>query len=130
MENTNAHDVIDFFESSFQDKKEIPSALEMVWLQKAIGRYSVELAPIEFDLQTGAFATQLPIYVISTLATFMRQYYQERENSKVNKRVSIVTKSLSIDGNGNAKTAAKNELDYFKAEAEEMVSNQMTTSYV
>ena len=42
----------------------------------------------------------------------MKQSYQEREVSKVNKRISIVGKDISIDGNNGSKTAARNELDY------------------
>lgn len=69
-------------------------------------------------------------YVIDTLAAYMKQYYQERETSKVNKRVSIVTKSLSIDGTGNAKTAAKNELDYDAAKSDYMTWVQKPAAYV
>ena len=37
---TTAQDVIDFFESSFADKQVIPFDLELIWLRKAISRYS------------------------------------------------------------------------------------------
>ena len=43
MANTKAQEVFDSFESSFKDKNVIPDALELVWLKKAIGRYSIEL---------------------------------------------------------------------------------------
>ena len=49
MVNTTAQDVFDSFESSFKDKVIIPEALEIVWLKKAVGRYSIELSPISFD---------------------------------------------------------------------------------
>ncbi|MCD8290026.1 MAG: hypothetical protein LUC91_00820 [Prevotella sp.] len=45
MSYTSARDVFDSFEASFRDKKVIPEQLELVWLLKAIGRYSVELDP-------------------------------------------------------------------------------------
>ena len=60
----------------------------------------------------------------------MKQSYQEREVSKVNKRVSIVGKDISIDGNNGSKNAAKNELDYDDRKSNEMISNQLPTAYV
>lgn len=130
MANTTAREVFDFFESSFRDKVVIPEELEIVWLKRAVGRYSAELEELKFDELIWEFDRELDPYVIDTLAMYMRQSYQEREVSKVNKRVSIVTKDLSIDGNGNAKSAAKNELDYFAEKADIMTDNQKPTAYV
>lgn len=130
MANTTAREVFDFFESSFRDKQIIPEELEVVWLKRAIGRYSVELEELEFDELIWEFDRELDPYVIDTLAMYMRQSYQERELSKVNKRISIVTKDLSIDGNGNAKTAAKNELDYYAEKSDVMTDNQKPTAYI
>ena len=76
------------------------------------------------------FDTKLSRYTIDTLAAFMKQYYQEREVSKVNKRVSIVSKDISIDGTNGSKTAAKAELEYDAEKSERMISNQMPTAYV
>ena len=130
MNNTCANDVFRSFESSFQDKQVVPVDLEYEWLQKAIGRYSIELDPLNFDDETMEFDCKLHRYVIDTLAAFMKQYYQEREVSKVNKRISIVGKDLSIDGNNGSKTAAKNELEYDVSKSSEMIANQMPTSYI
>ena len=49
MNNTKAQEVFDSFESSFRDKTIIPEELELLWLKKAVGRYSVELDEITFD---------------------------------------------------------------------------------
>lgn len=57
MGNTTASDIIRFFESSFVDKHVIPESLEMVWLEKAIGRYSIELDPLNFDKELLEFDT-------------------------------------------------------------------------
>ena len=127
---TEAKEVIENFESSFQDKKEIPSSLELLWLKKAIARYSVELEELSFDSETNSFNDTIDQYAIDTLAMFMKQFYMEREVSKVNKRISIVSKDLSIDGNNGSKTAAKNELDYVCSESEYMIANQKPTAYV
>ena len=51
MHKTNAFEIIESFESSFQDKCVIPFELEMVWLKKAISRFSVELDPLTFDAE-------------------------------------------------------------------------------
>jgi hypothetical protein len=127
--NTTAQDVFDSFEGMFADKQIIPEGLELLWLKKAVARFSIELDPLTFDSENLEFSNELNQYVIDTLAAFMKQMYQEREVSKVNKRVSIVTKDISIDGNGNAKSAAKSELEYCDTQSKEMIFDQMPTAY-
>ena len=127
--NTTAQEVFDSFEGMFADKHVIPEELELLWLKKAVARFSVELDPLTFDSENLEFSNELNQYVIDTLAAFMKQMYQEREVSRVNKRVSIVTKDISVDGNGNAKTAAKSELDYCDTQSKEMIFDQMPTAY-
>lgn len=130
MDNTQAREVFDSFEASFQDKNIIPLELEIEWLLKAVGRYSIELDVLNFDRLTLSFDCKLNRYTIDTLAAFMKQSYQEREVSKVNKRVSIVGKDISIDGNNGSKTAARSELEYDDAKSAQMIHNQMPTAYV
>ena len=127
---TTAQEVYDSFEASFQDKSIIPEALEFEWLRKAVARFSAELDPITFDEELLVFDVKLDRYVIDTLAAFMKQSYQEREVSKVNKRVSIVGKDISIDGNNGSKTSARNELLYDEFKSNIMVDNQKPTAYV
>lgn len=127
--NTTAQKVFDSFESSFQDKVVIPEALELLWLKKAVGRYTIELDPIVFDEEIMEFDSKLDQYVIDTLATFMLQMYDEREWSKVNKQISIVGKDISIDGAGHTKTAARAKAEYSNYESSKMVANQKPTAY-
>lgn len=127
--NTTAQEVFDSFESSFQDKVVIPEALGLLWLKKAVGRYTVELDPIVFDEETMEFDSKLDQYVIDTLAMFMLQMYDEREWSKVNKQISIVGKDISIDGAGHTKTAARAKAEYSNSESDKMVANQKPTAY-
>lgn len=129
MERTTAQEVFESFESAFQDKKIIPDDLEFMWLLKAIARYSIELDFLNFDEEERLFDCKIDKYVIDTLAAFMKQYYQEREVSKVNKRVSIVSKDISIDGNNGSKNAAKSELEYDAMKSEIMIHNQMPTAF-
>lgn len=130
MANTNATDVIQSFQSSFQDKKVFPSGLEIMWLKKANGRYSIELDPLNFNSDINEYDTKLDQYVIDTLAEFMKQLYQEREVSRANKIASIVTKDISFDGMGNNKKFASEELKYVSEKTQEMVENQKPTAYV
>lgn len=127
---TTAKEIYDSFEASFQDKCVIPEELEKVWLLKAVGRYSIELSPIIFNEDENVFDTKLDRYTIDTLGAFMKQSYQERETSKVNKRVSIVGKDISVNGNGYDKVAARNELEYDRNKSAEMVDNVKPTAYV
>lgn len=129
IDNTTASDVLDYFESSFADKHVIPRELEIIWLHKAIGRYSTELDELIYDSEIEEFDTKLDSYVIDTLAQMMKKLYQERELSKVNKRVSIVGKDLSWDTTGNSKKYAKDELDYISNETVIMIDNQKPTAY-
>ena len=126
---TTAQDVIDSFESSFADKQVLPESLEMIWLEKAIGRYSVELDPLNYDEELTQFDSKLDRYVIDTLAQFMLQMYQERQVSLVNKRISIVGKDLSIDGSNGTKTAEKSHLDYITWNSSDMVEKQKPPAY-
>lgn len=130
MENTTAFDVINYFESSFVDKHVIPDSLAIIWLKKAIGRYSIELDPLNFDDEILEFDTELDSYIIDTLSVFMKEYYQERQVSLTNKRISIVGKDLSIDGSNGAKSAEKAHLDYVGEKARKMVGNQMPTALI
>jgi len=130
MANTTATEVIQSFQSTFQDKKVFPEGLELMWLKKANGRYSIELEPLNFDETLKEYDKILTQYVIDTLAEFMKQLYQEREVSRVNKIASIVTKEISYDGMGNNKKFTNEELKYVSNKAQEMVDNQKPTAYV
>lgn len=130
MGNTTANEVIQSFESSFADKSVLPESLEMEWLKKAVGRYSVELSDLNFDPELNQFDTRLDRYVVDTLAELMKQSYQERQYSKVNKRISITGKDIGIDGSNGSKTATKAELDYISEKANTMVGNQKVTAFI
>ena len=129
MERTTANEVFDSFDSSFRDKEIIPDELKLVWLKKAVARYSTELDTLNFNEEELSFDIAIDQYAIDTLAAFMKQLYQEREVSKVNKRVSIVSKDISIDGTGSQKSAARNELMYDESKSNLMVHYQKPTAY-
>ena len=128
-QNTSAEEVFDSFESSFADNEIIDRDLELYWLKKAVGKFSLELDPLNFNEDSMEFDCKLEQYVIDTLGGMMKIMYQEREVSRVNKQMSIVTKDISVDGAGHTKSAAKNELDDCKEENGSLVFHQMPTAY-
>lgn len=127
MANTTAQNVYDAFEATFSDKKEIPQSLELQWLKMAIGKYNAEIAIdelLDFDEEIDEFSTHLDQYIINTLGSMIRVFYQERYSSKINKIASIVGKDLSINGQNGLQKYAKDELDYHVSQMNDMIENQ------
>lgn len=125
-------EVVASFEATFQDKQVIPDSLEKQWFKMAVARYNIELSPLVYDEDIEEFDEEegeIDQYTIDTLAQFMKQFYQEREVSKINKRISIVGKDLSYDGSGQTKKYAKEEMDYVYNKSQEMIDNQKPPAY-
>ena len=57
--NTTNLDIIESFESSFQDKKIIPFDLEMMWLKKANAEFKTEIHDLEYDEELGEYSKSL-----------------------------------------------------------------------
>jgi hypothetical protein len=112
------------------DKKEIPEALEDVWLLKAIGYYSVEISPLSYDETLQEFDSELSRYTIDILGTMIKIYYLEREYSRVNKIASIVGKDLSVNGNSNLSKYTEDELKQTKDYLSDLINNLKTTAYI
>lgn len=127
---TTAQDVIDFFESSFADKQIIPFELELIWLRKAVSRYSLELDTLVFDPIVEQFDCVLDDIVISTLSAFMKELYQERQLSKVNKRISIVGKDLSVGASDNSKKYTEDEYNLMQENTRDLIENQKPTAFI
>lgn len=126
---TTREEIIESFESNFADKEELPVTLVYKWFDKAVARYCIELEDVHYDKDMKEFESALSQYAIDTIANFMWQLYQERQVSKINKRISIVGKDLSYDGTGNAKKYSKEELDYITNKSQEMIDNQKPPAY-
>lgn len=126
---TEADEIIQSFESNFADKNELPSTLELMWLKKAVARYSTEIEEVEYDEEEETFSTKLSQYAIDTMANYMWQLYQEREVSKVNKRVSIIGKDLSWNSTGNLNKYNAEELSYIANKSSEMTEHQKPPAY-
>ncbi len=126
---TQYSDVIESFESSFMDKKEIPDSLEMMWLRKAIAQFCVEISPLNHNEESGVFDTDLDQYTIDVLATMIKIYYLEREYSRVNKIASIVGKDLSVNSGMSLSKNVEIELNKTKSDLIEMLDNLKPTAY-
>ena len=126
---TKLSDVIESFESSFMDKKELSDDLVMMWLKKAISQYGVEIEPLEYNEELGEFNSNLNEYVTGTLAVMMKVYYLEREISRVNKIASVVGKDLSINGQNGLQKYTQQELVDVRADLIERLDNLKPPAY-
>lgn len=129
-EITTANDVFDMFYSSFQDNFELPDTLLLQWLNKAIIRYNLETGnDIKFDKDLMEFDSQLDGKTVVLLGMLIKQYYQEREVSRVNKIVSMKGSSMSIDGQGTTKKYAQEELNFTIEQVNGMFAKIKPTAY-
>lgn len=126
---TTYDDVIKSFHSTFQDKVIVPETLEKEWCLKAIGKYSHEVDELNFDEDLLSFDSRLSRYVLDTLGSMMKKFYQQRELSKVNKRISIVGKDVSINSGMSSSKYAENELAEVNTEVGEMIYKQIPSAY-
>lgn len=126
---TQFSEVIKSFHSSFADKVEIPDSLELMWLERSIAEYGVEISPLAYDKLTNEFSENLDQYVIDTLAVMMKVMYLQRRYSKVNKIVSIVGKALSVNSGMSLSKYAEDELVKTLAELEDRLTNLKPTAY-
>ena len=129
MANTAKQAVFDVFESLIREKTALSATLEAQWLLDAIAEYGVELDELTYDSTTGTFDTVLPQATITTLGYMMKISYLRREVSRVNKMNNIITKDLSLNGNGDSKRFTLEELREEIARAQDFVNKQKTSYY-
>lgn len=122
-------DVLERFEALFQDKNPIPQSLFDVWFDMAVSKLEIELGYTCYDSYMEHFTEDTHSYILDILAEYIKLYYQEREVSKVNKRISIVGKDISIDGSNGSKKYVESELAYIKEKSSDMVDNLKPTAY-
>ena len=126
---TKGSEVIDFFESSFADKHVIPDSLIEMWLKRAIARYSLDVEPLVYDKEVKKFSKKLNSSVIETLSLYMKKFYQERQLSLANKRISIVGKDLSINSGMSSSKFIESELEKINTDLRKMIYNQTPSAY-
>ena len=129
MANTAKQAVFDVFESLIREKTALSATLEAQWLLDAIAEYGVELDELTYDSTTGTFDTVLPQATITTLGYMMKISYLRREVSRVNKMNNIITKDLSLNGNGDSKRFTLEEFLEEITRAQHFVNKQKTSYY-
>lgn len=123
-------DAISSFESTFQDKYEIPEDLVEQFFIDALSQYELEIGDTGYDTGSEEFPSDFKQYQIMTIAYLMKVKYCERELSRVNKIMNIIGKDISMNDSGGAKRATKEELQIELDRANGFLDKQKTTAYV
>lgn len=130
MANTTYQEVIDSFESTFQNKYVLAEGLVKQWFLDSVAEFSLELENLNFDTTTNTFDVILPRWIVVSLGLMMKVKYCIREISRVNKLNNIIGKDISFNGNGDTKKYTKEELDSELARLNKLLDNQKPTAYV
>lgn len=130
MANTTYQEVIDSFESTFQNKYVLAEGLVKQWFLDSVAEFSLELENLNFDTVTNTFDVILPRWIVVSLGLMMKVKYCIREISRVNKLNNIIGKDISFNGNGDTKKYTKEELDSELARLNKLLDNQKPTAYV
>ena len=130
MANTTYQEVVDSFESTFQNKYVLAEGLVKQWFLDSVAEFSLELENLNFDTTTNTFDRVLPRWIIVSLGLMMKVKYCIREISRVNKLNNIIGKDISFNGNGDTKKYTKEELDSELTRLNKLLDNQKPTAYV
>jgi len=130
MANTTYQEVIDSFESTFQNKYVLADGLIKQWFLDSVAEFSLEIENLNFDTVTNTFDVILPRWIVVSLGLMMKVKYCIREISRVNKLNNIIGKDISFNGNGDTKKYTKEELDSELARLNKLLDNQKPTAYV
>lgn len=122
-------DVIESFESTFQDKFVIPLDLEMQWFKDALALYELEIDVLGYNSETDQFSPNVKSYQITTLGLMMKRSYCARELSRIIKIQNIVGKDVSLTGTGDQKRISKEELELEQNRVEDLLNKQKVSWY-
>mgnify|MGYP001267560632 CR=1 FL=1 len=101
---TTRKDVINFFHTEFQSKKELPDGLENQFFLKAIAEFELELYPLKYDSANESFDSNLDLMEQSLLGKIMYKHYLSREKDRILKLSNIVGKDISLTATGLSKS--------------------------
>ena len=127
--NANIKDVIKFFESRYIDTSELPDDLVLCWAEASVGMYEREVRSLHYNPETQQFSEQMSIGLIDILAYIMKMFYLEREFDRVNKKINIIGKDLSLNDTGTAKKMTLAELEYVKSQVYLLLDQSKTSAY-
>lgn len=122
-------DVITAFYTTFRDPATLANGLIDAWFELALGQYELEIEPTDYDAREARFPEKTTRPVINTLAYMMKVYYCEREVSRVIKVNNIITKDITLNGNGDTKRFALEELNVAKARVDDSINKIKTSWY-
>ena len=125
----SSKDVIESFESTFQDKFVIPLDLEMQWFKDALALYELEIDALGYNSETDQFSPNVKSYQITTLGLMMKRSYCARELSRIVKIQNIVGKDVSLTGTGDQKRISKEELEIEQNRVEDLLNKQKVSWY-
>lgn len=123
-------DVVDSFESTFQDKYVLPEGLVKQWFIDSVGEFSLDIEPLLYDEATNSFNEQLPQWQIITIALMMKSKYCTREVSRVNKLSNIIGKDISLNNTDSTKKRAQEELLITLDKIQDLLFKQKPTAYI
>lgn len=130
MTNTTYQEILDSFESTFQNKSVLAEGLVYQWFLDSLGEFELEIKALNFDEALKEFDVKLPRWIVTSLGLMMKIKYCTREVSRVNKLNNIIGKDISFNGNGDTKKYTKDELDSEISKLTRLLDNQKPTAYV
>lgn len=121
---------INVFESLIRDREAIPYLLVDQWFFDSLAEYQLEIAPLKYNELEDAFAAETSSEAIMTIGYLMSLRYLERELSRVNKINNIITKDITLNGNGDSKRMTRDELQIKMDRVSDFINKQKTSWYV
>lgn len=122
-------DVLGLFFGTFRDTVVLPGGLIDAWFDMALGQYEMEIESLNYDADADLFPESVTRPMLNVLAFMMKVYYCEREVSRVLKINNIITKDITLNGNGDTKRYALEELAVAKARVEDSINKIKTSWY-
>lgn len=121
-------DIIQIFESRYVDTP-LPDGLVECWADIAIGEYEREVGSLGYNKLTGEFTANINTGILDTIAYIMKLYYCEREFDRINKKINIIGKDLSLNDTKGAKEMAYRELQYVREQVALRLDQSKTPAY-
>ena len=117
------------FDAIFVDEQIVGDGIFEQWFKMAVGEYSREIEPLEYDNISGEFNVDLPQDVITLLGFIIKRFYCERKYNKIIKKNNIIAKDITLNATDSSKARAKEELDYVNLTIKESFSKLKTSAY-
>lgn len=117
------------FDAIFVDEQIVGDGIFEQWFKMAVGEYSREIEPIQYNDETATFDVELPQDAITLLGFIVKRFYCERKYNKIIKKNNIIAKDITLNATDSSKARAKEELDYVNLTIKEMFSKLKPSAY-